>query len=488
MREIGNSLGILEKRQIRKGVAMSKTTTFWRCMGLLALFFASVARSGGQAERKAEPMADSLCRIEAINYRGWQAQQVSNSWVKLIFVPQNGGRLMQVIFDGHPFLFVNPEYAGKYLPPSEHEWFNYGGDKLWVLPEGNEDEKHWVGNSDQLDDGPFAFQVLSQGQRCEVSLTGPADPRTGLQFTRTVSLGADAPRIGFHTVITNASGHTIEWSVQSVSQYDTADARDPLRHNQSIWGFTSANPTSSYLNRYHVKFGPAENSAAKIRDNGLFALHYVPMAAELWVDSKDGWLAVVDGASQYAMVERFRYDQTAPYPGKASVIFWTNGPQVRQNPDGTPNFGPPDKESSPFYMEAELNSPLLRLYPGESHSFDTEWFPTRADTRFEGVTDSGVVLRPLYAAVDAGTGKINISGAFGVFFSGKLVAHFYDAHGAKLGSESLMDVDPTKLSSLKTAAAFPGQASRVSVHLVDASGLDRGALGEVQVAGSAGTH
>jgi hypothetical protein len=31
-------------------------------------------------------------------------------------VPQNGGRLMQVTFAGHPFLFVNPKFTGKYLP------------------------------------------------------------------------------------------------------------------------------------------------------------------------------------------------------------------------------------------------------------------------------------------------------------------------------------------------------------------------------------
>ena len=37
--------------------------------------------------------------------------------MQLIVVPQNGGRLMQVIFSGHPYLFVNPKYEGKYVPP-----------------------------------------------------------------------------------------------------------------------------------------------------------------------------------------------------------------------------------------------------------------------------------------------------------------------------------------------------------------------------------
>jgi hypothetical protein len=56
-------------------------------------------------------------RIESTNYKGWQAQQVSNDWVKLIIVPQNGGTLMQVIFGEYVCLFVDPKYAGQYLPP-----------------------------------------------------------------------------------------------------------------------------------------------------------------------------------------------------------------------------------------------------------------------------------------------------------------------------------------------------------------------------------
>src|SRR5579859_2395554 len=59
------------------------------------------------------------CRIESTMYQGWQAQRLSNRWVTLSVVPQNGGRLMQVIFGGHAYLFVNPKYAGKYLPPTQ---------------------------------------------------------------------------------------------------------------------------------------------------------------------------------------------------------------------------------------------------------------------------------------------------------------------------------------------------------------------------------
>src|SRR5207302_11064376 len=55
----------------------------------------------------------SECRIQAVDYKGWDAQQLSNQWVQLMVVPQNGGRLMQVSFAGHSYLFVNRKYAGK---------------------------------------------------------------------------------------------------------------------------------------------------------------------------------------------------------------------------------------------------------------------------------------------------------------------------------------------------------------------------------------
>jgi hypothetical protein len=459
---------------------MNIKTTNRVTRGLLIVPLLGLLLSASQAQQTPA----LTCKVEPLNYKGWQAQQVSNSWLKLVFVPQNGGRLMQVVFDEHSFLFVNPAYAGKYLPPSSNQWFNYGGDKLWVLPEGDDDEQHWVGNSDVLDDSPFVFRVLKQGPACEISLTGPADPLTGLQFTRTVHVDSDSPRIGFHTVFANASGHPIEWSVQSVTQYDTGDAKDPSHHNKDIWGFSSANPASAYLNRYHVKFGPAENSAARIREDGIFSLHYVPLAAELWLDSKDGWLAVVDGTSQYAMVERFRYDETRQYPGKASVIFWTNGPQLRQAPDGTVTLGRPDKDPPPYYMEAELNSPMVRLYPGEAYSFDTEWFPTRADGALQTVKDAGLMLKPLRAIEASASGRVDITGTFGVFFPGHLVAYFYSSRGSAMGTQAVVTVDPRQILSLQSSVPFSGHPGRVSLHLVDTNGLDRGSLGEVLIEGS----
>ncbi len=59
-----------------------------------------------QARSQANQPMSEQCRFEAVDYKGWHAQQLSNRWVQLIVVPQNGGRLMQVSFAGHAYMFV----------------------------------------------------------------------------------------------------------------------------------------------------------------------------------------------------------------------------------------------------------------------------------------------------------------------------------------------------------------------------------------------
>src|ERR1700722_1210310 len=230
------------------------------------------------------PTPSSSCQISAVVFDGWQAQEVANKWVKLTFVPQLGGRLMQVSFNGHPYLFVNQVYKGKYISPAEAagRWINYGGDKIWPLPEGDDDEQHWQGASTPLDDAPYAFSVLSQGPKCTVRLEGQPDPPTGLQYTREISIGNDSPQISFHAITKNFTGHSITWSVQSVSQYNLSDANDRTQYNHNFWAITPMNPHSAYLLGYHVRDGLANDPSFKTKD-GLFRLNWKYLENEVWL-------------------------------------------------------------------------------------------------------------------------------------------------------------------------------------------------------------
>jgi hypothetical protein len=433
-------------------------------------------------QNPAQPAAG--CRVEAVDYQGWKAESLVNPWITMIIVPKLGGRLMQVTFDGHPYLFVNPQYKGQYFPPSvsaaQHRWFNYGGDKLWPLPEGDQDEHHWPGaTGDVLDDGEFSLQVLSQGPGCAVRLEGPSDPRTGLQYTRDISIGADSPQIIFHAVMKNITGHPIEWSMQSVSQYDTADPNRPGTFNRDFRAYTPINPHSVYLNAYHVQSGLANSPSIEEMNNGLFTLHWSYLENEFWIDSPGDWLAVVDGSTGYAMVEQFHVVERANYPGNATVIFYVNGPSLRIDEAGMPGMTSSKPGEIPYYMEAELNSPLVRLSPGETYAMDTTWLPARMAGRLRSVCNAAVVSEPLVAGkTSAG---IHLSGAFGVFYRGRLVAHLYHAGGMETGLVPLFNVDPTQPVELNQDIPAPPATARISVHLEDSQGLDRGSLGEARV-------
>src|SRR5438094_9542346 len=71
-------------------------------LGLLSLKL-GFAQEGDQSSPK-----NAGCHVGSVDYKGWQAQQLSNRWVQLIVVPQSDERLMQVTFAVQPNLFVNP--------------------------------------------------------------------------------------------------------------------------------------------------------------------------------------------------------------------------------------------------------------------------------------------------------------------------------------------------------------------------------------------
>jgi len=406
---------------------------------------------------------------------------MSNDWIRLDIVPQLGGRLMQFTFDGHPYLFVNPKYRGRYFPPSaakNHEWFNYGGDKLWPLPEGR-GEKQWPGPvSDVLDDGEYKPTVMTQGEECKLHLEGPGDPATGLQYLRDISIGRDSPQISFESVMKNIADHPIQWSVQSVTQYDTADAEHPEQYNRSFWAFTPLNQKSAYPNGYLVRAGLADDPSFSL-DNGLFKLHWFYLENEAWLDSSAGWIAVVDDTSKYAVVERFHHEANAKYPGEASVIFYKNGAALTLDDQGMPALRSANPREAPYYMEAEINSPLIELPVGGSYSMDTEWVPTRIGKGLTTVTQTGVIERPLTAI--ASSKGIQLSGAFGVFSPGKLVAYSLDARSAEIMSVDLLTVDPRNGVELNAIIKAPQTAASIAVHFKDERGSDRGMLCEARV-------
>jgi hypothetical protein len=179
------------------------------------------------------------------------------------------------------------------------------------------------------------------------------------------------------------------------------------------------------------------------------------------------------------MVEKHSYIEGAPYPGKASVIFYKNGPTVELDAQGVPYLSSKDLEETPYYMEAELNSPMVVLGPGETYAMDTSWFPSRMGRDLHTVTDAGLVGQPLAATRNGG--NIDIKGSLGVFFPGELEAFLYGGNGTERGHVPLQSVSPQDKVELHQVIPAATDVVRMSLHLIDPHNVDRGALGEVFV-------
>lgn len=467
----GGRAGILTLEGLAKALRRAGWFLALSLLGLEALVTAQTTRA--ELHRP--------CEIRSTVFEGWAAEQMSNEWLQLMIVPQLGGRLMQVTFAGHAYLFVNPKFKGKYFPPSaaNGKWFNYGGDKIWPLPEGKDDGQHWPGPiADELDDGEYQLKIISQGPTCSVRLDGPANVRTGLQYSREITIGANSPEISFRSIMKNAVSRVIRWSMQTVTQYDTADRANSQEYNRDFWALAPLNPQSAYFNGYQVRAGLADDPSFS-NDGGMFLLHWLYLENEVWLDSTAGWLAVDDAASQYAMVERFHPQERAEYPGKASLIFYKNGAAVSLDTVGKPVLREATPDEAPYYMEAEVNSPMVELKLRETYEMQTNWFPTRIVGRITNVADAGVIAGPITAS--ASSDGVIISASIGVFFPGKLVARFEDEAGAEIKSLDLISVTPQAAVELRQEIKMQGSPKRVAIHLVDDQGKDRGSVGEAEI-------
>ena len=104
-------------------------------------------------------------------------------------------------------------------------------------------------------------------------------------------------------------------------------------------------------------------------------------------------------------------------------------------------------------MEAELNSPIVRLEPGGSYAMDTKWYPTRVGESVATVTDAGAISEPLI--VSPAKDGFRIYASFGVFFAGKLAAHLYDCNDQRTESRYSANCQPCGICSLEPGNQNP---------------------------------
>ena len=302
------------------------------------------------------------CTATRTTYKGWQAYRLTNGLVTLTITPDIGGRAIQYELGSHGFFFVNPQLAGKVLPREQNDrgraWANYGGDKDWLGPQGFDGADQWAGPPDyNIDGSPYAAEIVRESsEELAVRVAPPPDDRSGLVLSRIYHLERGSTRIRVEHSMKNVSGRNLRWGFQEVTQSDTSDPDRPQEPNPELWVYCPTNPHSRYPKGYIPQYGEVSHPAYHARRDGLFALHYLYEVAQVGLDSEAGWLAVWNGKTQHAFIQRFRHVPAAEYPDHCTLEFYLNGPG-RQTQLDTAGPTPANPQVTPTTWKQRLSVP-----------------------------------------------------------------------------------------------------------------------------------
>jgi hypothetical protein len=278
----------------------------------------------------------------------------------------------------------------------------------------------------------------------------------------------------------NISRRPVRWAIWEVTQQDTAASNDPHHFNHDFWAYCPLNPRSFHPNGFSPLFGQANHPSFRPDSrNGLLAVKYDDRVGKAGLDSDGGWLAVVNGQSDHCFVAQFTFFPQATYPDHASVEFWLNGAgEFILNGGAITNAA--DPRQTPYLMETEILSPLVRLQPGEEYHFRIDWFATRCPKPVLGMTSAGVLSKRL--TLSRMNDSARLDGVFGVFYRGRAEAVFAARDGRIIGRENLGAVEPDRVFRLTKQVRLSEDAFRVTVRVIDDEEQDRGELGHAVVA------
>jgi hypothetical protein len=317
-----------------------------------------------------------------------------------------------------------------------------------------------------LDGSPYEATILEgRGREVSVQLVSRKDSYTGIRFTRTITVPDGSSRVLVHAIMTNIDNKPRRWGIWTVTQLD-ASSRSGEGYNPDYCGYIPVNPQSRFPKGYVVPFGDKNNPELTLDpDRNLLRIHYERKVGKVGLDSREGWVANVDGARGYVFVQAFHFQPGREYPDASSVEYWTNGLgrifAWRKDMEMSPS-----PSENPYVIETELLSPLESMQPGQSASFDYEWRVARIGGSFPILDCSAAgCTAEAFACRRTSGGALRLSGRFGVFYSGSARVRILDAGGNQLSESGPVRISPD--SPLVMQTAFPSVSATAGARTIE---------------------
>jgi len=276
--------------------------------------------------------------------------------------------------------------------------------------------------------------------------------------------------------MTNKSRTPKRWGIWSVTQLDAGN-RGGSGWNPDLRAYAPVNPSSIYPAGYRTMYGSPDNPQFHVSD-GLLCVDYKRIVGKVGLDSSAGWMASIDGESGNVFVQRTQIKPGAEYPDDSSIEIWTNG-LGSLTAYGKTEQMPEDPGLNPYLLEGELLSPFFSLLPEQSEDFIYDWYATNVGKRFDGahrIIDCGAAGCTVVPLTVSPSGQI--SGHFGVFYEGTLVAEFSERNGVPVIERVvLQQVTPlTPLILDSQQITIPKSARLVQLVIYSSDGVRLGAL------------
>jgi len=408
----------------------------------------------------------SECTIKKSTFRGWSSIELQNGVIRLVAVPEIGGRIMAYDLGESAFIYVDPDLAGKLFTAEENQgdgslaaWNNYGGDKTWPSPQGWDTDDQWHGPPDPvLDTGNYTASIGTGKNLAWVEVTSPPDLRTGVQITRKFTIHSNSSRVSVNLSFKNISQKTIKWSIWDVIQLD-ASLRKPdgsRGHDPSCTVTARLNPASRFPDGYYVMLGENNNPQWRAdHSRGLVEASYKWEIGKIGIDTDGGWAAFTNLSRGCAFAELFTHFQNQEYPDQGvGVECWTVGRGKVANLDY--------EQTSIYLMEVEVLSPVYSFEPGETKSFELTWGGCKVASQVRDANPGGCTTAEFSARIEGK--KLITAGSFGVFDAGDLLLHCLDRKGRILSEVNIQTVSPNQ--PVELSSEFEAVPSAVMLQLL----------------------
>jgi hypothetical protein len=286
--------------------------------------------------------------------------------VRAVIVPELGGRMLSLRFDGREVLWHDPELLDDDLQPRHPiarpalgtgfaDWQNWGGEKTWPAPQGLPGNgEGWPGPPDGvLDSG--AYRTLDSS-RDSVHLSSGTEPRTGLRIERELRVEPGAAIV--RSTVINDSGPAARWAAWEVAQFPFG--ADDLASGLARIDVSVAGETPPV-----VLFDPV-GSIDWNRDRDTMRARFSTAVGKLGFPGATGTAELVHADGRGVRMS-FTAAAGAEYADGSPVQLWMQTPVDRPLP------GLEGMSARAHYIELEALSPMRLLEPGDRISLEVRW-------------------------------------------------------------------------------------------------------------------